>query len=202
MNDESSQLEQIPIVSCFQHNLLDLLLLAHKSAFLADFDVSFNDHSISCHKCLLTPFSERMSSLVAKNLDSYEIDALEEATCDDFDAIISSFYGKALEITSENSLGIFLLSKSLKYKELSTKAQTVIKSTAGVTHKLPLESIMETLKSDNFKYHTIIFQDKSLQIHKFLFAAISPYFKTKFSQKWQESEDNFTDFTEFLKVSP
>ncbi|KAL0224682.1 hypothetical protein RCL1_002594 [Eukaryota sp. TZLM3-RCL] len=185
----------------FQHNLHDLLLNAHTQSINTDFEIIFNENSYPCHKAVVSQPSKRLNAVIQNNHHSYEIGEEDEASSDDLLALIHCFYGRALQITSKTALPLFLLAKSLSCFNLAFLCKSVIETRNDSDSQTSIATILENLSNDNFKDHEIIFHGKSLLIHKFLFAAISPYFKAKFSRNWQESEENTTDFTNLLQVS-
>ncbi|KAL0225392.1 hypothetical protein RCL1_003304 [Eukaryota sp. TZLM3-RCL] len=186
----------------FHHNVLDFLLNAQSMSLHTDFEINFNQERVPCHKAIVSQFSERLSSLIQNNQDSHEVDEYVEASYGDLLSLVQCFYGKTLAITSENALCLFLLAKSLSCSDLTSVCKSFVGTVKPIEYQIPVSTILEKLSNDNFKDHEIIFHDQSLHIHKFLFAAISPYFKAKFSRNWQESEENTTDFTKLLQVSP
>ncbi|KAL0224967.1 hypothetical protein RCL1_002879 [Eukaryota sp. TZLM3-RCL] len=186
----------------FHHNVLDFLLYAQSMSLHTDFEINFNQERLPCHKAIVSQFSERLSSLIQNNQDSHEVDEYVEASYGGLLSLVQCFYGKTLAITSENALSLFLLAKSLSCSDLTSLCKSFLGTFKESEYQTPVSTILENLLNDNFKDHQIIFHGQSLHIHKFLFVAISPYFKAKFSRNWQESEENTTDFTKLLQVSP
>ncbi|KAL0225551.1 hypothetical protein RCL1_003463 [Eukaryota sp. TZLM3-RCL] len=188
----------------FTHNSLEYLLRCLRETLLTDFELTFNDQTVSCHKAIVSQSSRRLQTLIQKNQDSYDLGDDDEASIEHLLSIIKSFYGEVLDLNAQNALPIVFLSKSLSCSDLSSACKNFVQAhdQAKQSYQMSMKTILENLSNDNFSDHQIIFHDQSLHIHKFLFAAISPYFKAKFSRNWQESEENTTDFTKLLQVSP
>ncbi|KAL0212653.1 hypothetical protein RCL1_006279 [Eukaryota sp. TZLM3-RCL] len=189
-------------MSVFQHNSLDCLIQAQAEALVADFNVIFNETSVSCHKAIVSQSSQRLQKLIHKNQNDYDLPEFDDATVDHFNALVSCFYGQSLNLTSSNALPLYFLSKSLSCTDIATECKKVVEQTTSITHQIPTSTIFKNLQNDEFKDHQITFHDQSINIHKFLFASMSRYFKAKFTRNWQESEDTTTDFTKLLQVSP
>ncbi|KAL0210387.1 hypothetical protein RCL1_004823 [Eukaryota sp. TZLM3-RCL] len=189
-------------MSVFQHQSLDYLLLAQREALLTDFDIVFNETSVSCHKAIVSQSSQRLQKLIHKNQNDYDLPEFDDATIDDLTNLVRCFYGQSLDITTPNALPLYFLSKSLSCTELATICKSVSANSSPKTHQIPSSTILKNLQNDEFKDHQIIFHDQSINIHKFLFASMSRYFKAKFTRNWQESEDTTTDFSKLLQVSP
>ncbi|KAL0225400.1 hypothetical protein RCL1_003312 [Eukaryota sp. TZLM3-RCL] len=186
----------------YTHNSLEYLLRCLRETLLTDFELTFNDQTVFCHKAIVSQSSRRLQTLIQRNQDSYDLGDDDEASIEHLITIIKSFYGEVLGLNSDNTLPIAFLSKSLSCNDLSAKCKEVVKTLTLSKFQTNVETILENLSNDNFSDHQIIFHDQSVHIHKFLFAAISPYFKAKFSRNWQESEENTTDFSKLLQVSP
>ncbi|KAL0210458.1 hypothetical protein RCL1_004894 [Eukaryota sp. TZLM3-RCL] len=189
-------------MSIFQQKSLDYLLLAQREALLTDFDIIFNETSVSCHKAIVSQSSQRLQKLIHKNQNDYDLPEFDDATIDDLTNLVRCFYGQSLDITNPNALPLYFLSKSLSCTELATICKSVSANSSPKTHQIPTSTILKNLQNDEFKDHQIIFHDQSINIHKFLFASMSRYFKAKFTRNWQESEDTTTDFSKLLQVSP
>ncbi|KAL0210406.1 hypothetical protein RCL1_004842 [Eukaryota sp. TZLM3-RCL] len=189
-------------MSVFQHKSLDYLLLAQREALLTDFDIVFNETSVSCHKAIVSQSSQRLQKLIHKNHNDYDLPEFDDATIDDLTNLVRCFYGQSLDVTTPNALPLYFLSKSLSCAELATICKSVSANSSPKTHQIPSSTILKNLQNDEFKDHQIIFHDQSINIHKFLFASMSRYFKAKFTRNWQESEDTTTDFSKLLQVSP
>ncbi|KAL0220166.1 hypothetical protein RCL1_000021 [Eukaryota sp. TZLM3-RCL] len=186
----------------FEHNLLECLSQCQENCICCDFNLSFKDVHFPCHKAIISLSSSSLRSVIEKNQDCFDLGEYDDATVDDFKLLLVSFYGQPIYITTNNALSLYLLSKPLACLEISSQCQNVLKTSTPATHQSPLSTLLGGLKNDTFKDFKLLYNNVSLQIHKFLFASISPYFKTKFSRKWQESEENLTDFTGLLKVEP
>ncbi|KAL0217709.1 hypothetical protein RCL1_008289 [Eukaryota sp. TZLM3-RCL] len=186
----------------FQHNIANSLLVAQKERFLTDFDISFSNQSLSCHKAMVSPYSQRIHSLIQRNVDSHDVSEVDYASFEDLESLILSIYSRSLSLTNANALGFFLLSKALGCSELESLCVTVLTKTSPTTFGPSIDTILNNLRYDEFKDHEIIFHDFSLKIHKFFFASISPYFKAKFTRQWQDSNDTTSDFSKLLQVSP
>ncbi|KAL0224861.1 hypothetical protein RCL1_002773 [Eukaryota sp. TZLM3-RCL] len=186
----------------YTHNSLENLLRCLRETLLTDFVLTFNDQTVSCHKAIVSQSSKRLQTLIQRNQDSYDLGDDDEASIEHLISIIKSFYGEVLDLNCDDTLPIVFLSKSLSCSDLSAKCKEVVKTFTPIKFQTKVETILENLSNDNFSDHQIIFHDQSLHIHKFLFVAISPYFKAKFSRNWQDSEENTTDFTMLLQVSP
>ncbi|KAL0225474.1 hypothetical protein RCL1_003386 [Eukaryota sp. TZLM3-RCL] len=188
----------------YTHNSLEYLLRCLRETLLTDFELTFNDQTVSCHKAIVSQSSRRLQTLIQKNQGSYDLGDDDEASIEHLLSIIKSFYGEVLDLNAQNALPIVFLSKSLSCTDLSSACKNFVQAhdQTKQSYQMSMKAILENLSNDNFSDHQIIFHDQSLHIHKFLFAAISPYFKAKFSRNWQESEENTTDFTKLLQVSP
>ncbi|KAL0224890.1 hypothetical protein RCL1_002802 [Eukaryota sp. TZLM3-RCL] len=186
----------------YTHNSLEYLLRCLRETLLTDFELTFNDQTVFCHKAIVSQSSRRLQTLIQRNQDSYDLGDDDEASIEHLITIIKSFYGEVLGLNAENTVPLLFLSKSLSCNDLSAKCKEVVKTLTLGKFQTNVETILENLSNDNFSDHQIIFHDQSVHIHKFLFAAISPYFKAKFSRNWQESEENTTDFSKLLQVSP
>ncbi|KAL0220801.1 hypothetical protein RCL1_000655 [Eukaryota sp. TZLM3-RCL] len=186
----------------FQHKILDSLLEALSSGIFSDFELLYKEQRIPCHKAIVSPSSSFLRSLIHKNQDLFEIEQDDDATESDLSVFVQLLYGKSLDINNKNVLPLYLLSKSVSCPSILSHCRTVIQTSNSKGFQIPISDLLSNMKEDEFKDFSITFYDFSLKIHKFLFASISPYFKTKFSRKWQESEDNITDFTGLLKVEP
>ncbi|KAL0225113.1 hypothetical protein RCL1_003025 [Eukaryota sp. TZLM3-RCL] len=186
----------------FLHDVCSKLLQALQTALLADFSVTLNDVSIFCHRAILSQQSSRIASVILKGFSEFSIDVWEEASPKELRQFIELLYGKSSTFCNQNSVSFFLLSKTLGCDEIATLSYSVLKSSNSCKYFVPVERILENLKVDEFKDHEIIFHDFSLKIHKFFFALISPYFKAKFTKQWQDSNDDSSDFSKLLQVSP
>ncbi|KAL0210328.1 hypothetical protein RCL1_004764 [Eukaryota sp. TZLM3-RCL] len=189
-------------MSVFQHQSLGYLLLAQREALLTDFDIIFNETSFSCHKAIVSQASQRLQKLIHKNQNDYDLPEFDDATIDDLTNLVRCFYGQPLNLTTSNALPLFLLFKSLSCTDIANECKQVLEMSIPKTHQIPTSTILKNLQNDEFKDHQIIFHDQSINIHKFLFASMSRYFKAKFTRYWQESEDTTTDFSKLLQVSP
>ncbi|KAL0217971.1 hypothetical protein RCL1_008819 [Eukaryota sp. TZLM3-RCL] len=189
-------------MSVFQHNILQALKTAQEEAIQSDFQLVINEQPINCHKVIISHDSKRLNSAIQKNQDSFDVGDYDDVTVNDLVTLLHSFYGQTLTITNDNGLPLYLLSKALSCSYLANLSQTVLKTCSSSKYKVKLEEIMSNLKQDDLKDFEIVFHDVVIRIHKFLFAAISPYFRTKFSNNWQESEENCSNFTNLLQVSP
>ncbi|KAL0224674.1 hypothetical protein RCL1_002586 [Eukaryota sp. TZLM3-RCL] len=186
----------------YTHNSLEYLLRCLRETLLIDFELTFNDQTVSCHKAIVSQSSKRLQTLIQKNQDSYDLGDDDEASIEHLISIIKSFYGEVLALNAESTVPLLFLSKSLSCSDLNSACKNFVKTHDHTVFQMSMKTILENLSNDNFSDHQIIFHNQSLHIHKFLFAAISPYFKAKFSRNWQESEENTTDFTKLLQVSP
>ncbi|KAL0217623.1 hypothetical protein RCL1_008204 [Eukaryota sp. TZLM3-RCL] len=189
-------------MALFQHNISDRLLLAQKDDVLTDFETFFQEHRVSCHKAIVSPFCQRLNLLIQKRFDYYDVGEVDDATFQDLELIVQSYYGQPLSITGENALSFYLLSKILSDSNLEVHCKLVLKKGTTFMYTIDIDTILNNLRCDEFKDHQIIFHDFSLKIHKFFFASISPYFKAKFTKQWLDSNDTTSDFSKLLQVSP
>ncbi|KAL0217657.1 hypothetical protein RCL1_008237 [Eukaryota sp. TZLM3-RCL] len=187
-------------MSVFEHNISDPLLLAQKEDLMTDFETMFQEHPIPCHKAIVSPFCQRLNRLIQKNIDYYDVGDVDDATSQDLEAVIRSYYGQPLSLTNDNSLMYFLFAKALSDSELEVQCKTVLKKCVASEYVIPVDTILNNLRSDVFKDHEMIFHDFSIKIHKFFVASISPYFKAKFTK--QDSNDTTSNFSKLLQVSP
>ncbi|KAL0217556.1 hypothetical protein RCL1_008137 [Eukaryota sp. TZLM3-RCL] len=189
-------------MSIFIHNTTSKLLYSQDTSLLTDFSLTLNDVLVLCHKAIISQQSSRLSSLIQKDLSEFAIDVWEEASPNELKLFVEVLYGQSCTFTPQNSVSLFLLSKTLGCDEIATLSYYVLNSTNSCKYFIPVERILENLKVDEFKDHEIIFHDFSLKIHKFFFASISPYFKAKFTKQWQDSNDTTSVFSKLLQVSP
>ncbi|KAL0225335.1 hypothetical protein RCL1_003247 [Eukaryota sp. TZLM3-RCL] len=189
-------------MSYFQLDLTKYLSLAQKEAILSDVVISFKGDEFPCHKAILDKMSIRYSTIHESLNSSFVVDDDLDASSEDLFSVICAFYGQPLHITPSNAISLAFLSKSFGFDALYTHCKSYVGGASQEPFQIPTKHIMEKLFNDNLKDFQLIFHDQSLHIHKFLFAAISPYFRAKFSRNWQESEENTTDFTKLLQVSP
>ncbi|KAL0217513.1 hypothetical protein RCL1_008094 [Eukaryota sp. TZLM3-RCL] len=187
-------------MSIFQHHILHYLLQAQKEGLMTDFETLFQEHRVSCHKAIVYPFCQRLNSLIQKNIDYYDVGDVDDATSQDLEPVIRSYYGQPLSLTNDNSLMYFLFAKAMSDSELQVQCKTVLKKCVASEYVIPVDTILNNLRSDVFKDHEMIFHDFSIKIHKFFFASLSPYFKAKFTK--QDSDDTTSDFSKLLPVSP
>ncbi|KAL0217315.1 hypothetical protein RCL1_007896 [Eukaryota sp. TZLM3-RCL] len=176
-------------------------MFAQKKNLLTDFEIMINDHSFPCHKALIAPFCRRINTLIQRKQDFCDISEVDDVSEQDLRLLIQSFYGKPVPITNETLLALLFVSKSLGCSDLESQCKAVIKTFTPTTFGPSIETILNNLRSDEVKDHEITFHDFSLKIHKFFFASISPYFKTKFTKQWQDSNDTTSDFSKLLQVS-
>ncbi|KAL0210618.1 hypothetical protein RCL1_005054 [Eukaryota sp. TZLM3-RCL] len=188
-------------MTTFYHKILDCILRAQREDLMTDFETTLEEHRVPCHKAIVSPFCQRLNRLIQKNIDYYDVGEVDDATSQDLEAVIRSYYGQPLSLTNDNSLMYFLFSKALYDSNLEVQCKVVIKKSVSSVYTIPLETILNNLQSDDFKDHEIIFHDFSLKIHKFFVASISPYFKAKFTKQWQDSNDSTSDFSMLLQVS-
>ncbi|KAL0227588.1 hypothetical protein RCL1_003732 [Eukaryota sp. TZLM3-RCL] len=190
-------------MTTFSHNTIECLLRCLKETMLTDFELTFNDQTVLCHRAIVSQSSKRLQTLIQKNQDSYDLGDDDEACIDHLVSIINSFYGEVLDLNADNTVPLLFISKSLSCSDLSAACKNFVKThdQPSQSYQLSVEMILQNLSNDHFQDYQIAFNDRSLHIHKFLFAAMSPYFRTKFSRNWQESEDNCSDFSKLLQVS-
>ncbi|KAL0217951.1 hypothetical protein RCL1_008799 [Eukaryota sp. TZLM3-RCL] len=135
--------------------------------------------------------------------DVFLLDNYVDATESELLALVQSCYGKSLSLSQENSLPLFLLSKSLAFDGLLTASQAVLKSFSETSFEIPLSTIMSRLKNDHLTDFELVFHDQSITLTLTLTLTLKHKgTQTKFSRNWQESEENCSNFTELFKVSP
>ncbi|KAL0210694.1 hypothetical protein RCL1_005130 [Eukaryota sp. TZLM3-RCL] len=189
-------------MTTFHHKILDCLLRAQREDLMTDFETTLEEHRVPCHKAIVSPFCQRLNRLIQKNIDYYDVVDVDDATSQDLEAVIRSYYGQPLSLTNDNSLMYFLFTKALSDSNLEVQCKVVIKKCVSSVYTIPLDTILNNLQSDEFKDHELIFHNFSLKIHKFFFASISSYFNAKFTKQWQDSNDSTSDFSKLLQVSP
>ncbi|KAL0218263.1 hypothetical protein RCL1_009111 [Eukaryota sp. TZLM3-RCL] len=119
-------------MSVFQHNILQALKTAQEEALQSDFQLVINEQPINCHKAIISHYSKRLNSAIQKNQDSFDVGDYDDVTVNDLVALLHSFYGQTLTITTENTLPLYLLSKALSCSYLANLSQTVIKDIHGI----------------------------------------------------------------------
>ncbi|KAL0220713.1 hypothetical protein RCL1_000567 [Eukaryota sp. TZLM3-RCL] len=189
-------------MTTFVLDLLSSFLFSLEHPILCDFEITFSQTSFSCHRAVVSQSSRSLAKHIANNETSFDLDDNDEVSVDDVRFFLNSFYGQVVALTPLNSLQLFLLAKELGCAELVSACKKVLQTSTPSDFQIDMVKLLQGLVNDQFKDHKIVFSSVSIEIHKFLFASISPYFKTKFSRKWQESEENITDFTGLLKVEP
>ncbi|KAL0220329.1 hypothetical protein RCL1_000183 [Eukaryota sp. TZLM3-RCL] len=186
----------------FEHKLAKLLVSAQALSIHTDFVISLAETSVPCHKAIVSQYSTAVLSLIQNNHDSFEVDEDDDISSRDLILLVHYFYGASLQLSQDKALSLYLISRSLSCQNFSSLSKKALSNWTSQVIQNPIVNILHNLVTDGFKDHDLVFNDFSLKIHKFLFASISPYFETKFSRKWQESEENITDFTGLLKVEP
>ncbi|KAL0216979.1 hypothetical protein RCL1_007462 [Eukaryota sp. TZLM3-RCL] len=187
----------------YQHNSLQALKNCLDNQLHPDFSLSFKNSSLHCHNALLSPSSQLLASLITQQTNDYTITSDLDASDNILSSVLSTFYGHPLSLSKANIIDVLHLSWNLKAVDLYNFTKDCIVNKRDATFQLPINKILNNLLNDNFKDQSIVYQNKSIQIHKFLLASVSGWFKKKWSHNWQGHDfiENTSEFTDKLHVN-
>ncbi|KAL0212722.1 hypothetical protein RCL1_006348 [Eukaryota sp. TZLM3-RCL] len=185
----------------FTHNSCNTLRYCLDHGILCDFTITYNSSVYRCHKAIVRLNSSLLESHIDENLESFDCPESLQVSNDVLLSLLRYFYGTCLDLTPVNSVEVLDLSRFFQCTDLENEVKHVIRNfqenSAQISVSGMLNTMFYTIDSD-FK---IIYKNCHLNLHRFILAAYTKFFKTKWSRKWEASESNESDFSNELLVN-